>query len=302
MPYSSASFGFKGSSSSKALPHMAGQRKFALQAQQQLEDSRVEEVAEAARLLAGPAAQGRRLVVEEDAAVPDRRLTAQAATRARVECVLVPHRHVRPPVPGRDADRLRDVVDSEDRPALVAPGHDQRPGDPGPGPGDRLDERRFPATPDLGDVELPRSNQAVDLAAPAQGADDHDLGGRWPLVLLQDRTEARDAPYVFLEIGRGTQDPGVVARVDQDRGRDTAGRQTHGAGRRCCIDEGAFPERGRRSGDRREEREADHPRPGHDAPCAYLLTSSTRRFSFRPASVSLGPIGANGPTPRAVSR
>ena len=29
MPYSSASFGFSGSSSAKALPHMAGQRKFA---------------------------------------------------------------------------------------------------------------------------------------------------------------------------------------------------------------------------------------------------------------------------------
>ncbi len=94
------------------------------------------------------------------------------------ERVALANGHVRPPVPGRDADLLRDVVDPEDRPALVAAGDDQRARDAGPGARDDLDDRRLPAALDLPDVELAGADETVDLAAPAERAHDHDVGGR----------------------------------------------------------------------------------------------------------------------------
>ena len=149
MPYSSASARVQRVVVvERVAPHRRPQV-VALQAQDQLEDVRVELAVEAAELLARPAGERRRLVVDEDAAVPHRRLAAACSgRRATNSARWLPHRHVGPPVPGRDADLLRQVVDAEDRAALVAAGDDQRAVDAGPGPGDDGGDRRLPLSAD----------------------------------------------------------------------------------------------------------------------------------------------------------
>ena len=125
-----------------------------------------------------PAAEGRGLVVEEDAAVLDRGLAAHVAPGRDVERGAVADGHVGPPVPGRDADLLREVVDAEDRAALVAAGDDQGAVDARPRPLDDLDERGLPAAADLADVELAGLDEPLDQAAPAQRADDDGRAAR----------------------------------------------------------------------------------------------------------------------------
>ena len=97
MPYSSASCGVLGIVLVEGVAPHRRPEVVALQAQDQLEDVLVELVIEAAELLARPAAERRRLVVDEDAAVLHRRARpANVRARLHVQRVVLLTRE-RPP-------------------------------------------------------------------------------------------------------------------------------------------------------------------------------------------------------------
>ncbi len=96
----------------------------ALQPQQKLEDVGIGLVIDAAELFLGPAAEGRILVIDEEAAILDLWPVAGHALADR-NLVMMGHRHVGPPVPGRDADARRQVVGAEDGAAPVRTDNDQ---------------------------------------------------------------------------------------------------------------------------------------------------------------------------------
>ena len=144
--------------------------KIRLQAQEQLEDLLV---GLRARFLPGVQLGSRPggevfFVVDEDAAVLDRRLAllehAAVDGDGRRRC----GRDVSPPVPGRDADSLRQLVDAVDGPPSIAAGDDESSGHAGHRIRHRLDDGRFPFSGDTHGVQLPGRGQRVDGGALAQ--------------------------------------------------------------------------------------------------------------------------------------
>ena len=77
----------------------------------------------------------------------------------------MPHGHICPPVPGRHADALREVVDTVDGAALVAAGNHQIPIH-------HIDEVRLPLALHLPHINLLLLYILVDKAALADGAGD----------------------------------------------------------------------------------------------------------------------------------
>jgi hypothetical protein len=217
----------------------------AAHAQDQLEQLAVEPVVESAELLLGPAGQRRRLVVQEDAAVThDRRFGYARAGRHR-QHVVARRRHVGPPVPGRDADLLRDRVQPVDRAAFVAAGHDERAGDARQRIAHGLHEISFPlATHCLG-VDLPRARQPVDERTLAERADDDHVGPARHACrgVDQDRLHARDARDVALQVGHRAAHALEFSGIDDDARGLAGARQHDGVLARIESNEGTFPQR-----------------------------------------------------------
>ena len=179
MPYSSASLRVQRIVIGKGVAPHGGPQIVALHAKDQLEHLLVDEVVHAAELLACPAGERRRFVVDEDAAVLHGGLALGVHAGRDEQLRLMRRRHVGPPVPGRYADLRRHVVHTVDRAALVAAGNHERAVHPGHGLLDRLHDERFPLSGDRRRVDLLLARQPVDDWAFAQRADNHHLLARW---------------------------------------------------------------------------------------------------------------------------
>ena len=131
----------------------------ALQPQNQLEQLRVKLVVvigharrdgrigiggDQAEFVGDPIAQVRRFVIQEDAAIFDRRRALEVFARFYKQRVFVLGGDVRPPIPRRYAHLLGQIINAVDGSPLVAAHDDQRAGDAGQGIGHDLDEKRFP--------------------------------------------------------------------------------------------------------------------------------------------------------------
>ncbi len=191
----------------------------------------------AAVLLVDPTRQRRSLVVEEDAAVFHCRFTLNPASGFDIERVFVFNGYVGPPVPGRDANLLGEVVDAKDRAALVAARDDQGTRDAGQGMRNDLGERRFPLASNFTDVDFSFANQAVDDNALADGADQDYFAGRRLGVFAECRVRARDAVEVRLQVVRGADDAGPVTGVDPELGHCSRVGQGEAALRRRRLDD-----------------------------------------------------------------
>ena len=116
-----------------------------LQPQEQLEDLLVKFVIVAADILAlTQPVRARRLVIEKDAAIFHGRRALDICAGLHEERILVADGHIRPPIPRRNADLLREIVDAVNGPALVAARNHQRGGNPRQRIFNYLQNKRFP--------------------------------------------------------------------------------------------------------------------------------------------------------------
>ena len=224
------------------VPHRRPEE-VAAQSQDQLEDVHVHLAVDAAELLLRPTGERRRLVVEEDAAVFHRRAIVDQSHRTHVDGVAMHSRHVGPPVPGRHADLLRQLVDAVDRAALVAAGDDQRALDARQRPLDRLEQERLPASRDPGDVDLAGLGQPVDERTAPDRAHDHDKLGRRAVGRSHHRLQAGDPLDIGLQIAHRPPHPRPIGRVDEQRRSRATGHERSGLRVRGKSDEALLPER-----------------------------------------------------------
>jgi hypothetical protein len=137
-----------------------------LQPQQQVEDLGVGLGADVSGLglegVGRPGLQAPVLVIEEDAAILDRRRAEAPGPGGDVKPVATRRRHVGPPAPGRDADGARQLVDAIGRPTPVGTDDDQGAGNAGRGPVDHGDDEALPRALEVLDVELAGRHQPVD--------------------------------------------------------------------------------------------------------------------------------------------
>ncbi len=125
--------------------------------------------------------------------------------------------HIRPPVPGRHADLLRNFVDAVDGAALVAAGDDQRAIHAGQGLARRWRSRRPPTCRGRPlTSSLPRAIEVIDQRAAADGAGQDDGGAASGRCGRQRRLHAGHAFDVGLQVARALH-AGPV------RGRDVDG-------------------------------------------------------------------------------
>ena len=150
----------------------------ALEAQQQVEHMRVHLRVEAAEFRLRPGAEGRRLVVDEEAAVLHRWLVLAAAS-GDVDRVAPRYRRVGEPIPGRDADLFRQVIQAEHGAAPVRTDDDQGPRHAGEWLLDHGLAEAFPGALQPGHIQFPLPHERIDGRAVAEHADDDG----WSLCL-----------------------------------------------------------------------------------------------------------------------
>ena len=136
-----------------------------LQPEQQFKDLGIGLGVDATKLVVTPVAERRPLVVDEDATVFHLRRGLDDAPAVVPHLLLMGDRGIGPPVPGRHADALRDLIDAVDGAALVAASDDETTIH-------HVDEVRLPLAAHLTDVYLLLPDQLVDQPTLADGADD----------------------------------------------------------------------------------------------------------------------------------
>ena len=228
------------------------------QAQHHLEEARVELAAvirhvrddvgiglgrDVAEFRPHPIGEVRRLVVQENPAITHRGPLRDAAARLEGERGARRHGHVRPPVPRRHADLLRNFVDAVDRAALVAAGDDEGALDAGQRLLDGLDDEALPFSADGVHVELSRGDEPVDQAAFTHGADEDGHGCRGRRVGFQLRPPAGHARDVGLQVAGRAAHAGPFVRRHDERCDDALRHERHGTRRGGLGEQGAITER-----------------------------------------------------------
>ena len=128
-----------------------------------------------AKLFFDPACQIRCFVIKEHAAIPHRRRALHKLSGFHKKLVVMFGRHIRPVMPGRNADLLGQIVNAVNRPALVAAADNQRAGDARQRIGHDLNQERFPFAGDFRDVNFLFMDQPVNQRTFAEGADEDDV-------------------------------------------------------------------------------------------------------------------------------
>ena len=203
-------------------PH-GGPQVVGAHAQHQFEQLLVELAVVAAEALPGPVGERRRFVVQEDAAVLDHRLVHQARIHRDAQGGMARHRHVGPPVPGRDADLFRQRVDAVNGAALVAAGDDQGALHAGQRVRHRLDEKTFPLARQRARIDPALPGQFIDEGVAAEGADDDYVAPR--CAGLPFGRLARHLLDVALQVTRCAQHAGEVVLAHHDRGGAALGNE-----------------------------------------------------------------------------
>ena len=149
------------------------------------------------------------LIVDEEAAVHHRRRALAVAAGQDVQLLPMPRLDIVPVVPGRDSDLSGDLVDTEDRAALVAAGDDERSGDARHRVVDDLLEGRLPLARNAAHVDLVRADEPIDQRAPADRPD-NDGVARGRGVNRDPRPDTGHALDVGLEITDDSDDAGEI--------------------------------------------------------------------------------------------
>jgi hypothetical protein len=213
-------------------PHIVG-----LEAQEELEDLLVHFAVDAAEFFRGPAGKRRRLVVKENAAVFDCRLTQGVAPGHDGQSRLLFHRHVRPPVPGRHADLGREFVHAVGRAPPVAPGNDEGLRYPGARCGYCLQDEGLPLAGYSGGVELFGRSQLVDEPFLPERADDDDIALEVRHFGGEEGLHARHPLNVLGQVSGRDRDHLEIGLVVIDDGGFIFGRQNEIALGRDLADE-----------------------------------------------------------------
>jgi hypothetical protein len=188
-----------------------------LEAEQQFEDAAIGLRADVlVRLLGTVGPRGEvLLVVDEDAPVADGRLVPFQGSRGDRHGVAVLHGDVGPPVPGRDPDAFRGVVDAVGGAAPVASGDHQGAFHSADRAVHHLGHRRLPAALHPGDVQPPFPDEPVDDRARADGAHQDEQRGLLGQVVPQPGLYAADPLDVRPQIAGRADHRGVVRRVHE---------------------------------------------------------------------------------------
>src|SRR5690625_615332 len=125
----------------------------------------------AAERLLDPTLECRDLIIYEYAPVLDCRLARDIATLEHSQLRLMAGGDVHPEVPRRNVDLVRDVVDPEHRPALVAPGDDKRLVDAFKRLVDRLNDVGLPPPGNARNCQLSTVDEIIDERALTNCAD-----------------------------------------------------------------------------------------------------------------------------------
>ena len=164
-----------------------------------------------------PSGQVRTFIIQKKAPILDRRRPLHNPARLHKQGVLVLHRHVRPPVPGRDADLFAKLINAENGPAFIAPGNHQRAtAEVGGRIWHDLDEKRLPLALDAGDINLVVADQPVNYSIFANRADDD--GPRHPRALREARVRrhAGYARHILPQIFGRPQDAGEIRGIHHE--------------------------------------------------------------------------------------
>src|SRR3989441_9351767 len=92
-------------------------------------------------------------------------------------------------------------------------------------------EERLPAPANCRHVEITLRCKLVDQTVLSQRSYDNDISGRLWRVINHGRPDLSNPLNVSLEIVRGTEDTGVILRVDNDRRCSSITSETDRAGR-----------------------------------------------------------------------
>ena len=139
------------------------------------------------------------------------------------------HARIGPPVPGRDADLLREVVDPENGAALAATRDHQRMAHAKYWPVNYGRDSGFPFAGNSTNIEFMTSNQIFDQGAHATGADNHDVVYMQICARKQyGGWKAGRAVDVTAEVSNGTNHVQPVAAADQYGSRDSVVDQSEG--------------------------------------------------------------------------
>src|SRR5712692_5043662 len=167
-------------------------------------------------LFSHPSGECGRFVVDEKAAVLHGRLALHVTARADEKLIAMCHRHVSPPIPGRNADLLRHIIEAIDAASFVAADNEQSAFHPRPGPRDNLNQERFPTPANYRHIELRLAYELIDETVLSQRAYNNDVCRRRWCVENDNRPDLSYAFNVGLEVARGTEHTGVILRVDKD--------------------------------------------------------------------------------------
>ena len=190
------------------------------QPQQQLKNLRVGLRPDVAHLRlecpARPRSQTPVLVVQEDAAILHRWRALLVQVAAQGECSFLFYRHVRPPIPRRDANHFRQFVHAVNRPAPVAARDDQRLLHARQRILHDLKHVTFPLASDAVGFQLSRCDQPLDDFASAQRADDDAAVFRFR---HHPGFGAADTFHVGSQIAGGAHHGAILGRFNENRRR-----------------------------------------------------------------------------------
>ena len=133
-----------------------------------------------------------------------------------VERAVMLGRHIGPPIPGRDAHLLAQIIDGEDRAALVAAGEDQGGVNAGQRVTDNLDQRGLPFAGDFGDVNLPLAHKLVNDGTVAEGADQGRVPAQPGGFVRERRLDLRHPVDVGLQVVRHAHHARPVVGVHEE--------------------------------------------------------------------------------------
>ena len=217
----------------RPAPH-CGPHEIAAQAEDEFEYVSVELMSAEVRavVVLHPAGEARRLVVEEDAAVFDRRLPGSVCTWLDGDVVMVLDRGVSPEIPRRNAYLLAELVDAVDRAPSVASSDDEGFRNPREGVLDHGHNVFLVLALEFGAVDLAAVEDLRDVFRAYGSDDDHPAG----LRLVQDRRFlAAYGLEILLQSFQGDLNGAVVGRIGKYGGRSASGDHGETVGRQVIV-------------------------------------------------------------------
>ncbi len=167
-------------------------------------------------MLLRPGVERRILVVDEEAAIAHLRLIA-TRSRGDEDVCLARHGDIGEPVPRRDADPFRQIVDAVHSAALIGSHDHERTRDTGERALDDDLPIRLPLPDDVTRLNLPGAHQPIDDGAVPKHADDDHIAARTVSSPQTLRLPSADALQIGRERVGGMPHSWIGIGIDEDR-------------------------------------------------------------------------------------